>query len=177
VKASSQKRSKTRKEARKTGTDIRSKAVAAGYRSGLEHKFSDILKKSEYNDFQYEAIKLQYIQPQQRRFYLPDFYLPKYDLYIETKGRLTSSDRKKMLLVLEQHPDLNFLFVFGQPNNKIDKRSSTTYAAWCEKNNILWCSIDDFEENPKKCLSSLIKKYKVGKPKTLPKKKKTPLLK
>lgn len=68
------------------------------------------------------------------RSYLTDFYLPELDVYIEVKGRFTSTDRTKMRLVIEQTGlDIRMLFM---QNNKLRKGSKTTYAEWCDKKSI-----------------------------------------
>lgn len=56
-------------------------------------------------------------------------------MIIETKGKFTSQDRKKMKLVTEQYPwiDIRMLFQRDQP---IRKGSKTLYSDWCRKNNI-----------------------------------------
>ena len=79
-------------------------------------------------DFQYEKISFDYVP--KIRNYTPDFYLPESKIYIETKGRLTTNDRVKHLLIKEQHPDLDIRFVFVNANNKISRTSKTTYANW-----------------------------------------------
>ena len=86
--------------------------------------------------FDYETINLHYRVIEQRK-YTPDVILPN-GIIIELKGRFTSSDRKKMLLVIAQHPDLDIRMVFMRPKNKLSKVSRTTYAQWCDKNNIKW---------------------------------------
>ena len=45
-----------------------------------------------------------------------------------------------MLLVIAQHPELDIRMVFMRPNNKLNKNSRTTYAQWCDKNNIKWAN-------------------------------------
>ena len=57
---------------------------------------------------------------------------------IETKGRWTTEDRKKHLLIKDQHPELDIRFVFQNPKGKIRKGSKTTYADYCDKHGILW---------------------------------------
>ena len=49
-------------------------------------------------DFEYETQKLEYQVPARKAKYTPDFILPN-GIYIESKGRFTVADRKKMLLV------------------------------------------------------------------------------
>jgi hypothetical protein len=52
---------------------------------------------------------------------------------IETKGRFTAADRRKMLAIKESHPDLDIKMLFMR-DNKIHKRSLTTYSMWCDAN-------------------------------------------
>lgn len=66
-------------------------------------------------------------------WYTPDFFLHSGTLIIETKGRFTAADRRKMLAVKESHPDLNIKMLFMR-DNKIHKRSTTTYTQWCADN-------------------------------------------
>lgn len=49
------------------------------------------------------------------RHYIPDFYLPKTNEYIEVKGRYTDADKLKMRLVKAQHPNIRIYFL---PQNK-----------------------------------------------------------
>jgi hypothetical protein len=39
------------------------------------------------------------------RRYTPDFFLPEYDMFLELKGYWWGSDKEKMKLVFEQHPN------------------------------------------------------------------------
>jgi len=54
-------------------------------------------------------------------------------MYIETKGRWTAIDRKKMKHVLNSNPDKDIRLVFQNPNQKISKGSKTTYEAYALK--------------------------------------------
>ena len=50
-------------------------------------------------------IKLKYLSKSRRlRNYIPDFYLPEHDLYIEVKGYWTDAARHKMKSVLALNP-------------------------------------------------------------------------
>ena len=83
--------------------------------------------------FEFEETKLEYTKPQKVHTYTPDFYLPKQEIFIETKGLFTSADRQKMRLVKEQHPDLDIRFIFNNSKSRISKKSKTTYGMWCDK--------------------------------------------
>ncbi len=62
------------------------------------------------------------------------------DVYLETKGYWDPSDRRKVLAVKRDNPDIDLRMVFQSPYNKISKKSKTTYAMWCEKHAIPWTS-------------------------------------
>lgn len=117
---------------------VRTAAVKAGFRSGLEHRVWKNLKQRKVKDIAYEAIRINYVIPASEHYYTPDIILPN-GIIVEVKGRLVKSDRDKHLLIKEQHPNLDIRFVFQNANNKIRKGSKTTYAQWCEKNDIKWC--------------------------------------
>ena len=105
------------------------------YRSKFEVRVAADLGKRKV-DFQYEKVSFDYV-PKIRK-YTPDFYLPESKIYIETKGRLTTNDRVKHLLIKDQYPDLDIRFVFVNANNKISRTSKTTYANWCDRHKFLW---------------------------------------
>ncbi len=117
-----------------------------GYRSGLEEKISEELKASGI-PFEYEKLKIKFLQPQKPRTYTPDFVLPN-GIIVETKGRFLSSDRQKHILIKEQHPEYDIRFVFSNPFQKINKNSKTTYAKWCEDHGFLYAK----GSIPKECL-------------------------
>ena len=102
-----------------------------GYRSGLEERVGRQIRSAGL-PVQFETVKIRYEQPSKNRTYTPDFVLPN-GIYIETKGRFTSDDRQKHLLIKQQNPDMDLRFVFTNPNSKINKRSRTSYAMWCER--------------------------------------------
>lgn len=106
------------------------------YRSGLEETVGKQLRDAGIT-VEYESIKIKFVQPAKVRTYTPDWVLPN-GIIIETKGRFTAADRQKHLLIQEQHPNLDIRFVFSNPNAKINKRSKTSYADWCEKNGFLY---------------------------------------
>tara|TARA_Y100000114_G_scaffold102520_1_gene95683 strand:- start:587 stop:859 length:273 start_codon:yes stop_codon:yes gene_type:complete len=70
--------------------------------------------------------------------YTPDFILPN-GVIIEAKGRWLGSDRTKHLAVRKNNPHIDIRFCFQNAYNKLTKKSKTTYAEWCDKNDFLWC--------------------------------------
>ena len=101
------------------------------YRSGLEEVVAANLKAINI-DGEYEQHKIKYTIPESKHIYTPDFRLPN-GIFVETKGRFLADDRKKHLLIKEQHPELDIRFLFQNSKAKISKASKTTYASWCEK--------------------------------------------
>lgn len=108
------------------------------FRSGLEEKVADLLVDLGVK-YEYESTKVSYVISHN---YTPDFVLPN-GVWLETKGYWDSKDRKKIKAVIQQNPDIDLRMVFQAPYNTISKKSKTTYASWCEKNNIKWCSFSN----------------------------------
>jgi hypothetical protein len=129
-----------------------------GYRSGLEDKVSKQLQESGVS-FEYETLKIQYEVNETRR-YTPDFILPN-GIIIETKGRFVAADRKKHLLIQQQHSHLDIRFVFSNSRAKLSKGAKSTYAEWCEKHNFLYAD----KEIPQEWLDETTKSSKRQRPK------------
>lgn len=106
--------------------------LANGYRSGLEDTVGSQIETVTGEKPKYEQEKITYTKPERKAKYTPDFRLPN-GIVIETKGRFLTADRQKHLLIKEQHPHEDIRFVFSNPNQRISKASTTTYAMWCEK--------------------------------------------
>ena len=105
-------------------------AIKHGYRSGLEERVSKELEEAGVK-YEYETQKIKY-RVEEDRTYTPDFILTN-GIIVETKGRFTTADRKKHLLIQKQHPKLDIRFVFQNSRAKLYKGSKTTYAQWCDK--------------------------------------------
>lgn len=106
-------------------------------RSGFEDRIEAQLKKNK-TKYKYEPYGLQYKVPERSAKYFPDFEITTRSgktILIESKGRLTSQDRKKMLLVMEANPEVDLRMVFMR-DNYIRKGSKTKYSDWATKNNI-----------------------------------------
>lgn len=105
---------------------------AATYRSGLEEKLAEQLEGFGL-PVVFEQFEVPYVIPESPHKYTPDFVLPN-GIIIEGKGIFDSDDRKKHVLIREQHPQLDIRFVFTNSKAKLYKGSPTSYATWCEKN-------------------------------------------
>ena len=117
------------------GSKKRQAAYKYGYKSGLELKVAEQIKEAKY-PVNYETEKLEYTVPSTNHKYTPDFVFQKKTggtMYIETKGRWTSIDRKKMKHILASNPGVDLRLVFQSPNQKISKGSKTTYEMYAKK--------------------------------------------
>lgn len=129
-------------------------------RSKFEKRIAQLLH-SKGVVYEYEAYEFDYEEPLRKNrsrcgdcggtnlvrmgCYTPDFYLPASGIFIETKGRFTAADRRKMENVIAGHPDEQFVMLFMR-DNKIHKRSQTTYSKWCEDRGIEWNVMEPKEE-------------------------------
>ena len=111
------------------------KKKTSKFRSQLEEKVATLLQELGIS-YEYESTKVSYII---QHHYSPDFLLPNH-VYLETKGYWDAKDRRKILAVKKDNPELDLRMVFQAPYNKINKKSKTTYAMWCEKHAIPWTS-------------------------------------
>lgn len=114
---------------------------ALGYRSGFEAKFAEQLKTNGLKAG-YEQDKVKFTQPSCERTYTPDWTIRE-GVYIETKGRFTGADRKKLLWVRESNPDITIYMLFMRSTVTLSKTSKTTYGDWCDKHGIEWADIKD----------------------------------
>jgi len=112
-------------------------------RSGLETKALGILNNNNVQ-YVYEPKdgKLNYIQPEKKRTYLPDVVIG--NTIYELKGIFSPEDREKMLHIRDCNPEFEIIMVF-QRNNPIRKGSKTRYSDWCDKHNFSWMMISEFE--------------------------------
>lgn len=90
--------------------------------------------------WEYEPIRIPW-QPSVR-YYKPDFKitLPSGEtFYLEAKGYFDGSARGKMVMVKEQHPDLDIRLAFMDDTKIIgkSKTKSKTYKEWADRYNFL----------------------------------------
>ena len=105
------------------------------FRSKLEERVATLLQELGVS-YEYEPTKVSYTI---EHTYTPDFLLPNYT-YLETKGYWDAADRRKVLAVKRDNPEIDLRMVFQSPYNTISKSSKTTYAKWCERHDIPWCA-------------------------------------
>lgn len=85
--------------------------------------------------------RMEYVIPESKHKYNPDWNVA--GMILETKGLWDKQDRDKILLILDQYPGIDLRMVFENPKLPIYKGSKTSYAAWCDKNNIKWGTMAD----------------------------------
>ena len=118
-----------------TTSERRRHAIKNGYRSGLEDDIAKDLKDRGV-EFEYEKLKVQW-QLIENKTYTPDFKLPN-GIIIESKGRFVAADRKKHIIIKQQHPFLDIRFVFSNSRAKLYKGAKSTYGDWCSKYGFLY---------------------------------------
>jgi hypothetical protein len=108
------------------------------YKSGLEDRLAQQLEDAGV-PFTYEEDRLKYVIPERQASYRPDFNING-KILIEAKGyfRGGASDRQKLALIKEQHPNLDIRLVFQKASNPIYKGSKTTYAQWADSHGFQW---------------------------------------
>lgn len=102
-------------------------------RSGPERTIDQQLRISGL-EFSNELVKLPYILSYN---YIPDFYIPSLDMYIEVKGYFRREDQAKMRAVKQQHPELDIRFIFQEADKKV-AYGKLTNAQWAERNGFPW---------------------------------------
>mgnify|MGYP003108596158 CR=1 FL=1 len=108
------------------------------FRSKLEERVATLLMTLGVS-YEYESTKVPYTI---QHNYTPDFVLPNY-VHLEAKGYWAAEDRRKILAVKKDNPELDLRMVFQSPYNKISKRSKTTYAQWCDRHGIPWTAFHE----------------------------------
>ena len=109
------------------------------FRSTFEDDVSKILK-----EFDYEPFTVPYTIS---RSYRPDFVDSSGACLVECKGYFRDGDTKKYTSIRDSLPEgQELVFVLMQPNKKIRKGAKMTMSEWCDKENILWYTIETLQE-------------------------------
>lgn len=105
------------------------------FRSKFEERVWGLVADSGVVEYEPKAHKIPYTI---NFTYLPDFVIDDGRIIVETKGRLTYEDMRKMLAVKEAFPDKDIRFVFMRAGNRVRRNSPTTYADWADKHGFPW---------------------------------------
>lgn len=114
--------------------------IQARYRNNLEKRIGKQLSDAGVS-FKYEPRKVPLLIPARKSTYLPDFIPDKAPhIVIESKGYFYDSarDRQKLILIKEQHPELDIRLVFSDASKSIYKNSPTTYGQWATDHGFKW---------------------------------------
>ena len=115
------------------------KSQRSKFRSLFEKDVAKLLK-----GFQYEPFTIPYTI---HRNYRPDFVHSKSGTVVECKGFFREGDTKKYTSIRDSLPKhQRLVFVLMHPNKKIRKGATMTMAQWCDKEGIMWYTIDTLEE-------------------------------
>lgn len=123
-----------------------STAKTSPYRSKFEERIAEdlVLRKVR---FKYEHKTYDFFLPTpgkclecgstntaRKAKYTPDWFLPN-GIIIESKGLFTAHDRKLILTIRDQYPDLDIRMLFMR-NNKLHRRAKMRYSDWCDRHGI-----------------------------------------
>ena len=109
------------------------------FRSKFEENVSKVLK-----GFEYEPFTIPYVI---HRNYRPDFVHAASGTVVECKGFFREGDTKKYTSVRDSLPKgQRLVFVLMHPNKKIRRGAKMTMAEWCDKEGIVWYTIDTLQE-------------------------------
>lgn len=109
------------------------------FRSKFEETIAKVLQ-----GFEYEPITIPYVI---NRNYRPDFVHAATGTVVECKGFFREGDTKKYTSVRDSLPKgQQLVFVLMHPNKKIRRGAKMTMAEWCDKEGIVWYTIDTLQE-------------------------------
>ena len=98
----------------------------------------------------YEAESIPYTVPAREARYIRDFHPPGTNIVIEAKGNFgglrgqgdmkknSAANRQKLILVKEQHPELDIRIVFDRASTKIYPGAKTTNGEWATDHGFKW---------------------------------------
>ena len=109
------------------------------FRSKFEENVAKVLR-----GFEYEPFTIPYVI---HRNYRPDFVHAASGTVVECKGFFREGDTKKYTSVRDSLPEgQQLVFVLMHPNKKIRRGAKMTMAEWCDKEGIMWYTIDTLQE-------------------------------
>lgn len=144
--------------------------VEAAFKSDLERKVADQLDGAGVK-YGHESQWVHYNVPAREAKYLPDFSFEGSSILIEAKGRFGggnprfkapatdgAKERQKLVLLKEQHPELEIRIVFERASTPIYKGSKTSYGKWATDHGFKWSDkgvvppewIKDLKKSPTK---------------------------
>ena len=100
---------------------IKIDAFNESFKSTYEYRFAKCMNENNI-EWQYEPkrFKIFYAKNKKYKHYYPDFYLPKYDLWIETKGHWYKGTKNKFKKFLKQYPEIKIKVFYEKQIKKIE---------------------------------------------------------
>lgn len=116
------------------------RAVPKGFRSTFEY---DVAQELQPSGFTYEPHQIDYTV---HRKYTPDFY--RAGVLVECKGFFRAGDTQKYKAIRDslRGQGETLVFVLMKPSQKVSKSTKLTMSQWCDKEGILWYTIETIEE-------------------------------
>ena len=124
--------------------------IEPNFRSKLEEKVAEQLEQ-EGLDYGHESQWIHYVVPERKAKYLPDFSFDGCPIIIEAKGRFgggnpkfkqpatdSAKERQKLILLKEQHPELDIRIVFQRASTPIYPKSPTSHGKWATDHGFKW---------------------------------------
>jgi hypothetical protein len=97
-------------------------AFDVNFKSTYEYRLAKALNENKIK-WQYETKRFKILYTEgKNKYYYPDFYLPEYDLWIETKGYWFEGQKEKFAKFQEQYPDIKIKVFYDTQIKLIEAR-------------------------------------------------------
>lgn len=111
---------------------FKSKAKDKTFHSGLEEAVATQLKARGVAFVHEPQPPVEYDVPERPSKFTPTFVLPN-GIIVHTFRRLVLADRKKLMMIRDQHPTLDLRLVFVNSLSRVVKGGKATYGDWCRR--------------------------------------------
>lgn len=140
-------------------------SLESNYRSKLEERVAEQLESAGVR-FTHESKWVPYVVPERTAKYLPDMVIDGTNILIECKGFFgggrqfggkssdSAKERQKLLLIKEQHPEIDLRIVFQRASTPIYPKSPTSYGKWASDHQIPW---SDKGEVPQQWVDDIVR--------------------
>lgn len=142
------------KLARKTRKIAKIYAWTQHFRSMAEVRYAARLESHGIH-YEYEGTTVNYQYDPQK--YTVDFSVVAKNkkgnpVYLEFKGKLDATNRKKLRAIKKSNPEMDLRLVFEKPTNKLYRGAKLRYWEWAERHGFLWYDANDIDKLKKDLL-------------------------
>ena len=119
------------------------KTIPEGFRSNFEY---EVAQELQPYGFSYEPGAIDY---KIKRKYTPDFVFEggNRTVLVECKGFFRSGDTQKYKAIRDCiDADSELVFILMKPNQRVSKNTKLTMSQWCDKEGLMWYTIDNLQE-------------------------------